>query len=373
MNIFFDGQIFSAQNSRGISRYFINLINRLSLEPSVSTKIGLGLHSNELFLDTSYQNAGYYFSNKCSTFGKMVSVMSTACVNAFNEKKINFDLIHRTYYFPPILKKNMPEVLTVFDMMHELFPENYKNSKIITKLKKQAIDRSDKIICISENTKLDLQNIFNVPQEKLHVIHLSHSFPLNDYNQWIKNKHKSTFLKCKPINYILYVGARVNHKNFVTLVKSYAKSLLPENNIFIGCFGGSKFTLEEKELFLKYQVSNKIMHFGNLESNLYDLYKNALLFVCPSFYEGFGLPIVEAMSVGCPVLTSNLGSLKEVLGNGGMRFDPKSTEELTKYLNELSFDFERLSIMSKKSFKRSQDFSWDKCAKKTYKIYQEIC
>ena len=254
MKIFFDGQIFSAQNSRGISRYYINLINHLSLKSNISTDIGLGFHSNHMFLETCNHNTGYYFSKKFLGFEKPVSVTSTMCINIFNEKVNDYDLIHRTYYYPSILKKNKPEVLTVFDMMHELFPQYYQNSNVVKKLKKRAIDRSDKIICISENTKNDLLNIYDIPNEKLHVIHLSHSFPLCKNNQWIKNKKKSTFLNHKSFNYIFYVGARANHKNFITLVKSYANSKLPNNNIVIGCFGGKGFTLKEKELFKTYSL-----------------------------------------------------------------------------------------------------------------------
>ena len=177
--------------------------------------------------------------------------------------------------------------------------------------------------------------------------------------------------KKKP--YILYVGSRRRYKNFNILIDAYSCSKKINDNFDIVCFGGDPFLNEELRYFKEKNISpNKIKFIQGNDNLLYNFYKNASCLVYPSLYEGFGLPIVEAMSMSCPVISSNTSSMPEIYGDSAISFNPKYSEELIKKLENLLFDSHFQLQLKNKGLKRSKEFSWEKCAQETQSVYKKL-
>ncbi len=145
-----------------------------------------------------------------------------------------------------------------------------------------------------------------------------------------------------------------------------------KSNFLIKCFGGRPFSREEKKIFNKLNLESKILHITGNYLLLAEQYKKASVLVYPSFYEGFGIPLVEAMSLGTPVIASNKSSLPEVGGDAVLYFSPDSDEELKINLETLLQNKDLQYEMALKGFERARYFSWNKCASETYKLYKEV-
>jgi glycosyltransferase involved in cell wall biosynthesis len=185
-----------------------------------------------------------------------------------------------------------------------------------------------------------------------------------------KEYKKKTFSDKK---YLLFVGRRAIYKNFNALLKAYSSSEELMKNFNIIQFGGNKFSKEEIELIksLKIDQSN-IIHLNGNDKTLFDLYSNASALILPSLYEGFGLPILEAMSIGCPVVCSNTSSLPEVAGSAVKYFDPKNYEDIKEAIISVVFSSTYKNELIKLGYDQVKKFSWEKCAKDTLKIYKKF-
>ena len=214
-------------------------------------------------------------------------------------------------------------------------------------------------------------------------------FSKNEFNKYIGKPFADQFVTLlginndwykipldKPINpkpFILYVGQRGQHKNFISLLKAYANSNILNNEIDIVAFGGGDFTQAELKLIQDYGINNKTVHHLSGDDNvLKNLYRNALLFCCPSLYEGFGLPILESMVCECPVICSNTSSLPEVAGDAALYFDPNNIETIMSSIEKIVFDSSLRSSLIRKGKERVKQFTWGRCAKETMKVYNEV-
>ena len=166
---------------------------------------------------------------------------------------------------------------------------------------------------------------------------------------------------------------RKRYKNFRLLLEAYSKLDKIKKDFDIICFGGGKFLKEEinyiKELSIKIDSIQQIEGSDEILSNLY---LNATVLIYPSKYEGFGIPILEAMSLGCPVISSNVSSLPEVYGNAALGFSPNSSDELINCINKVVFDNFQRDQLIEKGLKRKNLFSWKKCAQQTNDIYKKL-
>lgn len=356
MKIFFDYNIFYRQKFGGISSYYFNLFEEFN-KKKISffacpifnknryiPKIKKNIFSINIF---EYPSIFYNYLDKVNY------QLSKSFLKFYSP-----DIIHITYYNKNILEyKKAKKILTVYDMITEIFPS--KDNLKISKVKEHSIKSSDHIIAISEKTKEDLISYFNVPPKKISVIYLG----TNLINKLTRINKKE--------NFILYVGSRKGYKNFEKFLCAIRSSRLLYSDFNITCFGGEKFSKYDKDILNKYQFElSKIKFiFGNDEV-LEKLYSTAKLFVFPSLYEGFGLPILEAMANNCPVLCSNRGSLPEIAGDAAMYFNPDSAEDIKTSIENVIYDETCLKILIKKGIVRIKQFSWSKCAYKTYKLYR---
>jgi glycosyltransferase involved in cell wall biosynthesis len=366
MNIAFDYQIFTRQNYGGISRYISQLAVGL-LELQQKVKIIAPIHINN-YLEVLPRDVvtGIRVKRYPPKMSRLFSIYN----HAFSIPKINKfkpNVIHETYYSTfGINTKSCPIVVTVHDMIHEIFKDQFSKYDNTTKIKKAAIERADKIICITENTKKDLIRIFNISEDKVTVIH--HGYDLFDRGNHIEMIGFST---SRP--FLLYVGSRGGYKNFYGLLKaiSLSKQLLSDIDIVV--FGGPKFSSEEISIFRTLGLSEgQVKHVRGNDSLLRTYYKTARAFVFPSFYEGFGMPPLEAMAHGCPVIASNTSSMPEVIGNAGQYFNPAEPDDIRLAIESVVYSDKHVSNLQYLGYKRLSNFSWSKCAKDTLKVYQSL-
>lgn len=362
MRILYDGRIFKCQAAGGINRYFANLISNLpqSFTPCLivphNPKIHFPNHSNleiwqyKQFLPKRIHN--WFEKNYFQ------SVVASNC----------YDIAHPTYYSlltgQEISAYRCPVILTVYDMIHEIFRDQIDYSGKRIEHKRKAILAAQRIICISENTKKDLMNWYSIPEEKVFVTYLASSI----------DSSLSYGLEEVPSRpYYLYVGSReACYKNFDVLLLAFSKvvSIQPEVRL---CIVGKSFNGTEAKLISDLGLNAYIEHYGYAsDSHLAKLYRCSIGFVYPSLYEGFGIPPLEAMSCGTVVVASNSSSIPEVISDAGILFDPKATKDLADILLFLLDSSEKRDRLIEKGYQRAQAFSWDKTVAQTLNVYNSV-
>lgn len=257
-------------------------------------------------------------------------------------------------------------LILVYDLAFELFPDAYP--KIAGKLSRQtknAAGSADKIIAISKATKNDLIRLYGIDNRKIEVNYpgISSRYHLQNLSklQMIKDKYRLN----KP--YIFFLGSLKPVKNYQRVFEAY-KMLTPKiKNRFNLVIAGSDFWLNSKNKFWAGNNDPFIRYLGFVEeSDLPSLYGAAELFLSPSLYEGFGFPLAEAMSCGCPVLTSNTGSMPEVVGNAGLKIDPFDVKKISQSIIEILENEKLKKELKKKSLEQAKKFTWEKFAQNVY-------
>lgn len=365
MRVLFDEQIFSNQRFGGISRYYTELVKAMGARDDVTAKLLSPLCTN-------------YYANKVPRpyrVGIPFPVVAGAETllwhfnRQFSNQYIKYfkpDILHQTYYpnRKPQPRPGLRIVTTVHDMIHELFPENFTDSKRTSELKLQAVRSADLVICVSENTRKDLIEITGVESAKTTVIH--HGIDHIEFKPLPAHLPKG-----KP--YLLYVGLRHTYKNFHRVIKAYASDPELMDHFDLVCFGGGVLSESEKKLISSLNIpeNNIVMTSGN-DTVLCSLYQRAVAFLYPSLYEGFGLPPLEAMVQGCPVISSNLSSLPEVLGTAAEYFNPYDLVSLISAIAGVVNNQERSNQLIKSGLIQSQKFTWNQCAEKTLNSYRKL-
>lgn len=371
MKILYDFQIFWDQEYGGPSRYFYNLINEF--EKNSNLKVCSPFYINKYLKEVSKKKNifGIYLNNNLvKKVPKKIKIQfENYFFNPLNQYIFNKyskyykpDIIHSTF-FNYVPEKKYKNVITVYDLIHEIFHKEYKQESYY-RPKKKALENADKIICISKNTASDLIKFYDVEKSKIEVIYLASDLKLNtedSHSKIIKN------------NYLLYVGKRKGYKNFNKLVKAFSISKKLKENFQIICFGGGSFENKEKEFLSDNGLNhNNVKQIDGNDRILKNFYTNAVALIYPSIYEGFGLPILEAMQCKCPVFCSNTSSMKEIGGDGVVYFNPNEIDEIRFKLELHLFDNIFLEKLKKNGLLHSNNFSWKRCSEQTMKVYKEL-
>jgi glycosyltransferase involved in cell wall biosynthesis len=366
MKIVFDHKIFSLQKYGGISRYIYELAQCLAIECSRDVAVVAPCYVNQYLKQApkSLKVLGFPIKQVRRT-GRIVHAINWVVAWPII-RYLQPDIVHETYYSASrISPKSAKVVLTVHDMIHERFSEQFPAFDSTIKEKAIAVARADHVICVSEQTRQDLIELLGVNPAKTSVVH--HGFSLTS--------RPATQQKIdSPVRpFLLYVGARYGYKNFVGLLQAYATSVILKRDFDLICFGGGAFENKETSMFEQLGLnSNAVRQISGSDTVLAEHYQAASAFVYPSFYEGFGMPPLEAMSFNCPVVCSNVSSIPEVVGNAGLMFNPNDTQSIKLAIEQVVSDREVREILVARGQERIKQFSWEKCAQETVNVYRKV-
>jgi glycosyltransferase involved in cell wall biosynthesis len=367
--ISYDYQIFAFQSYGGVSRYFYELCARLKSQSEgvLCPSIYAPLHVNQYIEKLAPGQLHSIGAVKPFRGSSLALRLIDEGISHIRNRIYMPDLIHETYYSRrTVAPKNCPIVLTVYDMVHELFAQNFRLNDSTTNLKRIAVERADHIICISESTKQDLMQLFGTDERKISVTHLGFSID----NEKIIDENDRSKLNGKP--FILHVGSRAGYKNFSTLLQAYAASAQLRKDYDLISFSATTVNTDEMAMLQKLGIQDNVHFVSGNDRQLAQYYQAATIFVYPSLYEGFGIPPLEAMHFGCPVACSNTSSIPEVVGAAAKLFDPSSSESIRAAMEELVSGKDVRDLHIELGYERLKMFSWDKCAYETSNIYKEL-
>lgn len=381
MKILYDHQIFTIQHYGGISRYFCELMDRYSQNTEIDFRLALRYSQNDHLSQMPQLNAFWTQRNNFFSDSRFFSDLQKKIhINALNHifnnqnesisclKISDFDIFHPTYYDPYFLKYlgKRPYILTIYDMIHEQYPSNFDHRDTTRARKKLLAENAKKIIAISESTKADIVKFLNIDPGNIEVIPLASSLHL-------KRKPEGTFMEREnnlPEKYLLFIGNRFGYKNFLFMVEALFPVFRNHEDLHLLCAGGGKFQGPEVEVLRKLNLTSRVRNYPADDTTLLQLYKNACAFVFPSLYEGFGIPILEAFSCGCPAVLSNTSSFPEVGGTAALYFDPVDKMSLIHAIERILSDKGLRGEMKIRGFEQARSFSWEKTAAKTKEVYE---
>jgi len=370
MRIAFNAQLLSAPRF-GIWTYVFNLLN--------------GLHE----LDTANDYTVFSSSDKTDIFKSRFNVIRSSFDTSAPYTRIlwehlampfilnrnDIDIFHNPDHVLPILPVKAKKIITVHDLSFYKFPGTFpfmkRNYKRV--LTPRSVRLADKIIAVSSSTKEDIVELFGIDRKKIEVVHIgvSEEFTKIEDADALERSRKKLGL---PEKFVLYLGTIEKRKNLERLIDAFVlasrRGGFPHKLVIAGKKGWLYKGLLKKidDNGLKDGV---ILASDIKQSDLPILYNLAELFIYPSIYEGFGLPVLEAMACGTPVITSNTSSLPEVAGDAAVLVDPYNIEEIAHNISKLLYDKELCKTMSGKGIERAKSFTWERCARNTVEVYKK--
>jgi len=356
VRVLYDHQVFSYQAQGGVSRYFAELI--LGLERRGHQAAKGWRFTPSRYLPGADLLPSLRFKGKAQL---------RAFVNAGVSKRAlrgEFDLFHPTYYDPyflPLLH-GRPFVLTLHDMTHELYPEGLKDAATLPARKRLLAAQAACLLAVSENTKADAVRLMGLDPARIVVVPHGNSLRPGTVTAQLPRHEKP---------YWLYVGARHGYKDFAVLVKALGRRGAAGRGESLVLVGGGPVSAAEAELLQAHGLAENCTQTDCSEAELAGWYSQALGLVYPSRYEGFGIPLLEAMAWGCPVVAARASSLPEVGGEAALYFEPGNPEDLAAQLERLDSAGTRQALIAA-GRAREALFTWDAAVEKTLAVYQSV-
>lgn len=382
MRVLYDYQIFSRQDFGGISKCFCELIANMpaDIKTSIATKRSNNIHLRHSGLVDGLQAARMTveaFSREFPLRGyykiyELLNALGIMHGDDIYDRRLSvrqlkaqqFDVFHPTFFSPYFLKYigRKPWVITIHDMMPELFPEHFGKNDQQIQFKSQHLGEASTIIAVSESTKRDIVRLLGVPEDKIAVVY--HGCP---------NVERINEKPLVTQPYFLYVGMRHVYKNFKQTAIDFAEFAPRHPEARLVCTG-LPFTDEEKRLFSELKILSSTIYYPASDQQLKNLYANAVGFIFPSLYEGFGMPTLEAFAYGCPVLLNDIPVFHEVAADAALFFHSEGGSSNLPALLEKVYGMskEQRSQIINKGFARLAAFSWKKSAAKLAGIYRQV-
>lgn len=368
MNLIIDGLIFESQTHGGISRIFDNILPRMcAIDPDLI--VNLFHHWN---IDRKLPQHNQIRTIGLNRFDQLfrpwriwhktyptLHNLYLQCLLGSTKGKIWFS----SYYsVPPFIWRGY-QVVFAHDFIHEMFPSSLSDSLKTIESKQQSIQRADAIICNSNVTARDIHRYYDVPEEKVFVAELG-------YNDIFNQRTLDELGKKHDYGFILYLGKRKYYKGFDTLLSAFNR--WDNKNEIKLLVVGSSWSKEEEDFITQNNLKNQIILLNGVDDDqLCDLYNQTQAFVYPSLYEGFGIPLLEAMSCGCPIVASQIPSTLEVAQEIPYYFEPGNVEGLINALNK-AIASGRESEQILKGLSRVRQFSWDQTARKVLDVLRHV-
>ncbi len=368
MRIVYTPDIFSRQSVGGISRYFVELIREFLVAERVDVELSQRWHINEHLreLQDTTELPGK-FDPRLRVLRHVLPFLNSDFGLRSRTRTNSTAIVHHTYYSFSSPNGAACLIATAHDVMPELFwNRSHPRVKGLLLAKRRTLDAANRVIAVSEHTKRDIVNFYDLDPEVVDVIPHGNrmvSSTLDDV------RGTSVVQRSKP--YLLYVGARGGYKNWVTLVRAFAESRFLRREFEILCFGGGVFSRTEQELLATLGVSDSVSVTAGDDTALAAAYHGATAFVYPSCYEGFGLPPLEAMGCGCPVITSDAASIPEVVGGAGVYFDATDVDSIRSAIESTVESASKLSRLRQAGLDREKQFRWQRTAELTLLTYEK--
>ncbi len=287
-------------------------------------------------------------------------------------RRLGADVYHSPYYLMPY-RPQLPTVVTVYDLIPLLFPQHVSpTARLLFRwMTALALRTASRVIVISQATRRDLLTLYHLPPQKVTAIPLAadpgfHPPPPTEVER-VRRKY------ALPEDYLLYLGINKPHKNLVRLIDAFSRITFHVSRFTLVIAGAwdSRYP-EPRQRAEALGLENVVRFLGPvLEADLPALYAGAALFVFPSLYEGFGLPVLEAMACGTPVVCSNTSSLPEIMGEAALTFDPLNVKEMAAKIEEALGDESLRGEMREKGLRQAAKFSWERTARETLEVYRE--
>jgi len=364
MKVVFGHHGFTMQRVGGVSRYFSRLAEQLRRDGLCRPEILAPIYDNDYLTSCSSLVTGIRVPRiPLTSFARPSINDFLTWIRLHGSTDIN--VFHDTYY-SSLAPPDIPRVVTVFDMIHEKFSGPEWGSDHTQDSKRRAVEQASHVICISESTRADLMERLNVPREKISVIHLAPTLALPT---------ATTQLRIAPAagKTLLYVGHRAGYKNFDRLLQAIGSSELLRTKASLLCFGGGPLSSTERLRIQQLGIHpQQVSQIAGDDDELAQAYLQANLLVYPSLYEGFGIPPLEAMALGCPVACSNVSSLPEVVGDAAQTFNPSDVREIRDAIERVLFDPDCSTELRTLGLRQAQKFSWTSCAAQTMEVYKHV-
>jgi glycosyltransferase involved in cell wall biosynthesis len=285
------------------------------------------------------------------------------------------DVYHAPHYVLPVAVR-CRSVVTIHDCIHLMFPQYLPNRMAYAYARASmwaAARRSDRILTVSEASKRDILSLFNVKPEKIVVVYnaIDEHFSATPSEEHIARIRERYQLDHK---FVLYVGNIKPHKNLVRLIEAFSELRRTHDDLKLLIIGDEISKLPAlRRAVHRHKLHKYVRFLGYLKDDtLTVLYRLASVFVFPSLYEGFGLPPLEAMASGTPVVTSNVSSLPEVTGDAAVLVDPYDVDSIGDGMRRILDDPRLAEELRLKGLKRAREFSWERSVEKTQRVYREV-
>ncbi|HNR16546.1 MAG TPA: glycosyltransferase family 1 protein [Chitinophagaceae bacterium] len=382
MNIGFDAKR-AFHNGTGLGHYSRTLIRSLSeyypehqyylFNPNPSADFELKGNNLHEVLPTGFLNRSFSSAWRSSWVKK-------------DMKRLGIDIYHGLSHEIPlgIRKTGIRSVVTIHDLIHERYPEQYSalEVKIYSRKFRYACEHADKVIAISEQTKRDIIAFYKTPEEKITVCYQSCNPAFGmAVSQEEKARVRNEF--SLPDQFFLYVGSIAERKNLLNILKALFL-LRNELDIPLVVIGdGFKYKQQVKDFVMQNDLKDKVIFLSENEKARSSkafrsatvfpaIYQSAIAMIYPSFFEGFGIPVLEALWSRLPVITSNVSCLPEAGGDGACYVNPASTEEIAGAMKKIYYDKEFANTLSEKGWRHAQSFNQKKCADAVMNVYKSV-
>jgi glycosyltransferase involved in cell wall biosynthesis len=365
LRVLYDHQLFSLQNAGGALRYHYELARYLGKTPDVSVKLLLGF-SNPVFpyQELSSDHVSVMQMKGINAPGLLRYAANELLGNGIEMISRKVDIYHPTLYRAMPLVRSRKIVVTHHDCIHERFPDLFRNAARVIRAKRNLYAAAHAVICGSESSRRDLLQFYNVDESKLCIIQFGLSKLVRD------SAAAEHFRNNGSRPYVLYVGSRAPYKNFNALLRGFARCDLQDAFDLVAMGGGALLpselaTARDLKIDRSLQVYSVVS-----DALLAEAYASAELLVYPSLWEGFGVPPLEAMSLGCPVLVSNRSAMPEICRDGASYFDPNDPDSLAKSLPEaLTLRASNAPVIAR-GREIAAGYDWQKCVDLTLGLYR---
>ena len=366
MKVLYDHQIFCYQTYGGVSRYYTEVARELRDRGYAQCQFSLFLSTNH-YLDAYGLVAKNRVWERLAFRGKeRISSVLNQMGTVRTLSRERFDVFHPTFfdpYFIPRLR-GCPFVVTVYDMIHEMYPYLYPDGHVVSENKREFVAKANRVIAISNCTRGDVLRFYpDVDPAKVVTVYLGNSIVSLESDE-------HAFESGPP--YLLFVGSRGKYKNFNLVLEAFPSLVREFQDLRLICVGGGPFTDEEARRVAALGLEAKVERIDASDDRLGWLYRHAQALVYPSSYEGFGLPILEAFAAQCPVVTTNAPAIVEVGGDAVLCVDTQTSEGLGEGIRRVLSDSSSRDSLVSRGRKRALDFTWERTARETLNVYTSI-